>query len=185
MAKLIIHKNRQCICVTRQLNMLYRLAGLFVLTGSIYILLYPVITGEILTYRGQLDLQLISIPGLFLSLLAFWTDKFIVQKDLDIIKVLYGLPFLAFYKKTYKLSLFTKILLIVDAKGPDMIITGVSPQFVKPWYHVTIISNETEPGTELVIAKSLNPDESKNIAEDISAYTRIQLETGPHYPVKP
>jgi len=182
MAKLFLTKGKQHVSTTSQLNMLYRLIGFIVLLGSIYILIYPEITGRKVLYRGQLDLQIFSIPGIFLSFIAFMERKVKIDISSEEITVSYGIPLLTFYKKTYMFSFFYKILLSVDATPPSASATGEFHNFVIPWYHVAIISNKTKLGTELLIAKSTKPEESRNIAEVFSECTKIPLEIGPHYP---
>ena len=182
MAQLILNKDNQYLSVTSQLNMFYRLVGFIVLVGSLFILFYPELTGEKILYRGQLDLQLFTIPGLFLSFFAFMAR--IVKVDLysGKITVTYGIPLITVYKKIYALSFFYKVLLSVDNKPPKWSASGTTYEHVKPWYHVSIISNKTRLGTEVVIAKSTNSEESGNIAKVFSEYTKIPLEVGLHYP---
>ena len=183
MAKLILNKNKQSVSVTSQLNILYRLIGLMVLLGFLYLLLYPEFTGKHIFYRGRMDLQIFSIPGIFLSLLAFMVKKVTVDFQADKITVSYGLPLLSFYKKKYALSFFYKMLLSVDNKPQSWSSVGEYQHFVKSWYHVVIISNKTKRGMEVLVAKSLSPEESKNIADTFSEYTKIPLEIGRHYPL--
>lgn len=183
MAKLIINKNEQRICVTKQFNLFYRLTGLIVLSGSLYLLLYPVITGEDILYRGELNLKYFSAFGFILAIFAYWEDRFIANTETDVMIVSHGLSFLALYKKAYVLSSFNKMLLSVDDEAPNWASTDEIHDFVKPWYRIAITSNDTDLGTELVIAKSTNPEETKVIAEMISDYSKIPLELSPHYPV--
>ena len=183
MTQLIVSKNKQCVSATSQLNMLYRLIGFIVLLGSLYLLLYPEVTGKSILGRGQLNLQMFSIPGIFLSLLAFMIRKVEVDLNTKEITLSYGLPILSFYKKIYALSFFYKMILSVDNKPPNWSSTGEYYEFVKPWYHVAFISNKTNLGTEVLLVKSTNAEESKNIAEVFSEYTKIPLETLPNYPV--
>ena len=183
MAQLIVSKNTQHLSATSQLNMFYRLIGFIVLLGSLYLLLYPALTGKSIIGSGQLNLQFFSMPGIFLSLLAFMIRKVAVNLKSKEITLSYGLPILSFYKKTYALSFFYKITLSVDNKPPNWSSTGEYYEFVTPWYHVALNSNESNLGTEVLIMKSTNAEESKNIAEVFSEYTKIPVETLPHYPV--
>ena len=183
MAVLIISKDKQSVSATSQLNLFYRLIGFIVLLGSLYVLVYPELTGKSILYRGQLNLQLFSMPGIFLAILAFMIRKVTVDVNSKEITLSYGLPVLSFYKKTYALSFFDKMTLSVDKKPPNWSSTGEYYEFVTPWYHVAFISDKTNLGTEVLVVKSTNAEESKNIAEVFSEYTKIPLETLPHYPV--
>ena len=74
-------------------------------------------------------------------------------------------------------------MLSKDKEAPPVTIIEEIPTFVKPWCRVEIISNKSFQGTELSIAKSIYPKESKNIADIISGYTKLPIETSPLYPV--
>lgn len=183
MAQIIVTKDKQHVSANSQLSMLYRLIGFIVLLGSLYLLLYPEFTGKDILYRGQLNLQMFSIPGIFLTLLAFLRRKVTVDSYSHEIKVSYDLSLVSVYKKTYASSFFYKMLLSVDNKPPNWSTTGEYHEFVKPWYHVAFISNKTRRGAEVLLVKSTDAEESRNIAKIFSQNTKIPLEIGPHYPV--
>ena len=185
MAVLQVNNDKKMLRITQHLNNVYRLIGAIVLLGSLYMLLYPEITGRPIIYRGDLDVQFFSIPGFILSSLAFTTKRITVDRYSNEIIFYYGLPFLFFYKKSYPFSLYDKILLGDWNEYSSGYTANKNRGSISeiPWYVACISPNEW--GLVIIVAKSTNSEEVKNIAEMFSEATKIPLEVSPHYPANP
>ena len=163
-----------------QFNAIYRGVGIVVLAASFYLLLYPVFSGEHIVYRDQLDLTFFSIPGIGMGLLAFLSKRVIFEKARKTVLIEYRTLIFTFYRKIYKYTDSSRLHLSKDSKQlPTYSQPGPNNLFsthVVPWYLIRLISADNE----VLVCKTINANEAKDIANSINRLTNILIEIEEH-----
>jgi hypothetical protein len=182
MAKQIVTTNKNDVRITQQFNALYRGVGIVVLVTSFYLLLYPIFTGEHILYRGQLDLTFFSIPGIIMGLLAFLSKIVIFDREKKVVSIKYKTLVITFFRKVYKHTDNSKLLLSEDSKQIPIYSQPregrIHEVSVVPWYLIRLISDDYE----VLICKTINANETKDIADSIHELTSIPLIIEENYP---